>query len=102
MPKGRKVTVSAGDIAPTPAGPEVNESQSLSQSNGIPFITLEKTDSSLHDLARTNDLCDQPDLQIGTPVTKNNSLINYSTSSLTVLLSVYFLSPTYFRICFSQ
>ena len=63
-PEGHKVTVSARDIAPTPAGPgEANESQSLSQSNKILFSTLERKDSSLHDLPGTNDLDNQSDLQ---------------------------------------
>ena len=62
--EGHKVTVSARDIAPTPAGPgEANESQSISQSNKFPFSTLERTDSGSHDLPRTNDLDNQPDLQ---------------------------------------
>ena len=62
--EGREVTVSARNIAPTPAGrEEANESQSLSQSNKIPFSTLERTDSGLHDLSRTNDSNNQPDLQ---------------------------------------
>ena len=56
-PEGCKVTVSSRDIAPTPAGPrEANESQSLLQSNEIPFSTLQRMDSNSHDLPRTNDL----------------------------------------------
>ena len=52
-PKGREITVSTRDITPTPAGPEeANESQSLLQSNEIPFSTLERTDSDSHDLPR--------------------------------------------------
>ena len=63
-PEGREVTVSARDIAPTPAGPgEANESQSLSQSNEIPFSTLERPDSGSHDLPGTNDSDNQPELQ---------------------------------------
>ena len=63
-PEGREVTVSARDIAPTPAGPgEANESHSLLQSNEIPFSTLERTDSGLHDLPGTSDTDDQSDLQ---------------------------------------
>ena len=63
-PEGREVTVSARDIAPTPASPgETNESQSLSQSNEISFSTLERTNSGSHDLPRRNDSDNQPDLQ---------------------------------------
>ena len=63
-PEGCEVTVSAKGIAPTPAGlGEANESQSLSQSNEIPFSTLERTERGLHDLPGTNDSDDQPDLQ---------------------------------------
>ena len=63
-PEGREITVSARDIALTLAGPEeVNESQCLSQSNEIPFSTLERPDSGSHDLPGTNDSDDQPDLQ---------------------------------------
>ena len=62
-PKGRKVTVSARDIAPTPARPrQANVSQSLSQSNKIPFFRLKRTDSDLHDFSRANDLDNQPGL----------------------------------------
>ena len=64
LPEGRKVTVSARDIAPTPAGPgEANESQSLLQSNKTLFSTLERPDSGSHDLPGTNDLDNQPELQ---------------------------------------
>ena len=63
-PEGREVNVSAKDIAPIPAGPEqANESQSLSQSNEIPFSTLERPDSGSHALPGTNDSDNQPDLQ---------------------------------------
>ena len=63
-PEGLEVAVSARDIAPTPAVPrEANESQSLSQSNEIPFSTLERPDSGSHDLPGTNDSDNQPDLQ---------------------------------------
>ena len=63
-PEGREVTVSARDIAPSPACPgEANESQSLSQSNEIPFSTLERADSGSHDLPGTNDSDNQPELQ---------------------------------------
>ena len=63
-PEEREVNVSARDIAPTPAGPEeANESQSLSQSNEIPFSTLERPDSDWHDLPGRNDSNNQPDLQ---------------------------------------
>ena len=59
-----EVTVSARDIAPTPAGPgEANESQSLSQSNEILFFTLKRMDSGSHDLPRTNDSDNQPHQQ---------------------------------------
>ena len=55
-PEGREVTVSARDIAPTPGGSgEANETQSLSQSNEIPFSTLERPNSGSHDLPGTND-----------------------------------------------
>ena len=54
--EGHEITVSARDIAPTPASPEeVIESQSLSQSNEIPFSTLERPESGSHDLPGTND-----------------------------------------------
>ena len=73
-PEGREVTVSARDIAPTPAGPgEVNESQSISQSNETPFFTLERPDSGWHDLPGTNDSDNQPDLQ--TPLNWRSSRI---------------------------
>ena len=63
-PEGHEVNVSATDIAPTPAGPEeANESQSLLQSNEIPFSTLERPDSDSHDLPGTNDSDNQPDVQ---------------------------------------
>ena len=69
----RKVTVSARDIASTPAGPgEANESESFSQSNEIQFSTLERTDSGSHDRPKTNDSNNQPDLQ---------SLLNWRSSS---------------------
>ena len=103
-PEGREVTVSARNIAPTPAGPgEANESQSLSQSNKISFFRLERTDSGLHDLSGTKDLDNQPDLQ--TPLNWRSSRqrqppIDHNTISLTILLCVCFLSPTYFRVCF--
>ena len=59
-----KVTVSARDIASTPAGPgEANESESFLQSNEIQFSTLERTDSGSHNLPKTNDSDTQPDLQ---------------------------------------
>ena len=68
--EGREVTVSAKDIAPTLAGlGEPNESQSFSQSNAIKFHL------------------------IGAPVAKDDRTIDYSTISLTVLLSAYFLNP---------
>ena len=63
-PEGHEVNVSARNIAPTPAGPEeANESQSLSRSNEIPFSTLERPDSELHDLPGTNDSDNQSNLQ---------------------------------------
>ena len=53
-PEGREFTVSARDIAPTPAGlREANESQSFSQSNETPFSRLERTNSGSHDLPKT-------------------------------------------------
>ena len=63
LPEGREVTVSARDIAPTPAGQgKANESQSLSQSNEIPSSTLERPESGSNDLPGINDSDDQPDL----------------------------------------
>ena len=63
-PKDAELNVSAKDIAPTPASSEeANESQSLSQSNEIPFSTLERPDSGSHDLSGTNNLDNQLDLQ---------------------------------------
>ena len=104
-PEGREVTVSLRDIAPTPPGPgEANESQSLSQSNKIPFSALERPESGSHNLPGKNDSDDQHDLQ--TPLNWRSSCqrrppdrLEYN--KLTVLLCVYFLSPTYFRVCFS-
>ena len=54
LPKSLKVTVSARDIVPTPAGVgEANESQSFSQNNETPFSRLKRTNSGSHDLPRT-------------------------------------------------
>ena len=64
LPEGCEVTVSARDIAPTPAGPgEANESQSLLKGNETTFSTLERPYSGSHDLPGTNVSDNQPDLQ---------------------------------------